>query len=296
MVLSSSAWPYVFSNVAVTSLAASVRDLSVAVVWTAAIMLTLLITAGIVLRGQPSFKKPLFTLMVVTVVITTLIMSCATLLVNFNSPTAGPVRWASDFEVWVCGNQLKLRGSNSLLTSRVGTPTLYMQPAGSIHFNGTPTTLPNDASLGAFMEAVDGEITDTALSVPLNNDNGFVGTPNAPDQVQPYIQTNARGPYASVHSGNTCGDEKAAVQAFAYRPNNDGKTYTQTKIAHPHDYELSHTAQAPPGDCIIMEFAAPADRTEHLCASYGIRDQDRCTDYGIAADKIASCDIREVAK
>ena len=258
-------------------------------------MVITLIVVTILLRSRrPQFKKPLFAMIVTVVVITTFTLSSLAIVLNVNSPTGGPVRWASDFQIWACDNQLNLRDPHGPLGNYVGTPTLFEQNDSRIHFNGTPETLPDDASLGAFMRAVGGDISDNTLVVPLNSDNGFTGVPSSPEQIESYLATNQSGMYASFTSGNTCGTTKAEVQTFVYHFDTITNTYHQTKITHPESYELSHTDRIPPGDCVIMEFAPPEDQTNHLCASYGVLDQDRCTDYGVAADKVASCTIKEI--
>jgi len=278
---------------AATGIAKSVSDLSVAVVSAAVLFLFVLILGTVLAQRSARFKKPLFTLIVVVVVATTLAISGATLVMNFNSPVAGPVRWASDFQIWACDNQLNLRDPRGV-TNRIGTPTLFEQNDNRIHYEGTPINLPGDASLGNFMQAVGGDVSDNTLAVPLNDDNGFLGTPNAPEQLLPYLATNKDGSYAHFITGNLCGDAVSAVQTFVYHYNPATHTFVQTKLDHPAAYELSHTDQIPPGDCVIMEFAPPQDHTDHLCPGYGLRDRDRCTDFGVVADKVASCDLQEL--
>jgi len=281
--------------VAATDLARTISDLSVAITGAAVILLMIFVAATVVThRRWPQFKGPLFTLIVLITVVTTLTLSGATLVRNFNSPTAGPVHWGTDYQIWACGNQLELRDPRGLLSDRVGTPTLYEKNDGRIHYDGTPSNLPDDASLGMFMQAIGGEISDSSLVVPLNDGNGFVGTPSTPEQVESYITTNRDGLSARFVNDQRCGDSPAVVQVFAYSYNAATQTYTQTKLNHPALYELSHSSASPPGDCVIVEFAPTKERTDHLCASYGVRDYDRCTTFGVAADKVSRCDIREV--
>lgn len=278
---------------AVTDISKNISDLSIAVVSAAVVLLMFLVVAAVITHQRwPKFKGPLFTLIVLVTAVTTLVLGTATVAHNINSPTAGPVRWGADYQLWACGNQLDLRDPRGLLGDRTGTPTLYEKNDGRIHYDGTPDSLPDDASLGKFMLAVGGEISDSSLVVPLNDENGFIGTPAAPEQVENYIKTNRDGISASFVNGQLCGSEKAEVQAFVYTYNEATKTYTQTKLTHPANYELSHRQSSPPGDCVIVEFAPPKDRTDHLCASYGVRDYDRCTEFGVPADKVSRCDIR----
>ncbi len=280
---------------AATDLASSIGSLSVALV-SAAVVMIIILTAMAVLTHErwPKFKAPLFTLTVLVTVITTLVLGGATVTLSLNSPTGGPVRWGTDYQIWACGNQLDLRNPHGLMGNRIGTATLYEQNDGRMHYDGTPTNLPDDASLGRFMQSVGGEISDGSLTVPLNDQSGFSGQPTTPQEVEPYINTTQSGATAQFVNNQSCGGTIAQVQAFVYHYNEGTKTYYQTKLDHPANYELSRTSTSPPGDCVIIEFAPPKDRTDHLCQSYGARDYDRCTEFGVAADKVASCDIREL--
>jgi hypothetical protein len=283
------------SIAAAADLATSIGDLSVALVSAAAVMLIILVATAVMTHQRwPKFKAPLFTLIVLVTVATTLVLGGTTVALNLNSSTGGPVHWGSDYQIWACGNQLDLRNPQGLMGNRIGSSTLYEQNDGRIHYDGTPTNPPDDASLGKFMQVVGGEISDSSLVVPLNDQTGFTGQPAAPEQVQPYISTDRNGASARFVGGQSCGTEKGQVQAFAYHFNPDTKTYYQTKLDHPANYELSHTNSSPPGDCVIVEFAPVKASTDHLCYGYGIRDYDRCTEFGVVADKVASCDIREL--
>ena len=285
---------HALTTVASANLTDILDTVSVAV-FGAGVILLIVLAAALVMthKRRPNLKAPLFMAIVLVAVIATLTLSSVAITLSLNSPTAGPVRWGADYQVWACDNQLSLRDSRGPLGNRLGTPAFYSQD-GRIHYNGTPLTLPDDASLGKFMQSIGGELSDTSLVVPLNNQTGFAGLPAMPDQVQPYISTGSQGATAGFASGQTCGAAKASVQVFVYSYNTADKTYIQTKLPHPASYELSHSRTSPPGDCVIIEFAPDKDRTDHLCPSYGVRDYDRCTDFGVPADKIASCDIREV--
>lgn len=282
------------SGVATTDLARNLGDLSVALTSAAVIMLMLLVASAVIThRHRPKLKTPLFTLIVLVTVSTTLALTGGAIVLNINSATGGPVRWGADYQLWACDNQLDLRDPRGLVSDRIGTPTLYEKNDGRLHYDGTPTTLPDDASLGRFMEAIGGEISDSSLVVPLDDDNGFIGTPTTAEQIEPYIGTDRDGVSARFVNGQKCGESVAELQTFVYTLNPTTHIYSQTKLTHPASYELSHSKSSPPGDCIIIEFAPPKDRTDHLCASYGVRDYDRCTEFGVAADKISSCDLKE---
>jgi len=281
-------------TLAASILATSVSNLSVAMTCVAIVVLFVLIAIAIATHeARPRLKGPLFTLIVTIVLLSTLVLGSASIALNINSSTGGPVRWTADFQVWACGNQLNLRDPRGILTDRIGSPVLFEKNDGRIHYNGTPTNLPTDATLGTFMQVVGGDISADSLIFPINSDNGFLGTPQAPEQVEPYIHSNNEGSYVRFLSGQTCGLEKATVQTFVYQFDEVTNTYKQTKIADPANYEISHQKTTPPGDCIIMEFAPPKDHTDHLCQSYGQRDTQRCHIFGVPADKTTTCDIQE---
>lgn len=282
-------------SLAASTIATSISNLSVAITCVAIVVLFVLITIAIATHEvRPRLKGPLFTLIVTIVLLSTLVLSSASIALNFSSPTGGPVRWSADFQVWACDNQLDLRDPRGVLTDRIGSPVLFEKNDGRIHYNGTPTNLPHDVTLGSFMQVVGGDISTDSLIFPINNDGGFLGTPKAPEQIQSYIHSNNEGSYVRFLSGQTCGLQKASVQVFVYQFDESTNTYRQTKIDDPASYEISHQTSVPPGDCIIMEFAPQKDRTDHLCQSYGQRDTQRCTVFGVPADKATSCDIQEV--
>lgn len=295
MTLSTTGWPLATTILAAIDLAKFVNDTSIAITCAAVVMLITLIVAAITTQqSRPAFKKPLYTLMVVVVAITTFIISSMPIITNLNSPTNGPVRWATDYQIWACGNQLNLRGPQGILSNRVGTTTLFELQDNRIHFEGTPLNISNDTSLGKFMQVVDGQVTDSNLIVPVDQGSTFIGTPSAPEQLQPFTGINRDGTFVSFTNGASCDVTPSEVQAFVYRFNPGTDTYTQTKITHPAAYEMSHTDQVPPGDCVVLEFAPPEDHTDHLCPSYGVRDKSRCVDYGVPANKTASCTLWEV--
>ena len=46
--------------------------------------------------------------------------------------------------------------------------------------------------------------------------------------------------------------------------------FEQQKLDNFEDYVLSPYTQIPPGDCIIIEFDAEKEKTEHICESYKV--------------------------
>jgi hypothetical protein len=251
-------------------------------------------------------KLPIFVAIVAVVTGTTLTISGGTIYLNLASATGGPVHWHADFEIWACGNELELRDPTGFLSNKIGTATYHEHNDKRIHVEGVPIDLPHDFSIGKFMDVVGGGISNDSLVVPLNDsDKLFESDKNegdgdgpadsSPELIQPYLKTDAKGKVARFINGETCGSQTAQVQMFAYRYNSADKTYTQTKITDPANYMPAHEANVPPGDCVIIEFAPAKDRTDKLCKQYGVRDLQRCSQFGVPAkDHEKVCDIREV--
>ena len=251
---------------AITDLAKSVSDISVAVVGAASILLIAFVLKASLTKGRwPQLRRPIFTCIVAVVTITSITLAGAAIVLNLNSATGGPVRWQAAYQVWACDNQLDLRDSRGLMTDRIGTPRLFERNDGRIHVEGTPMKLPDDASLGAFMQAIGGEISDTSLLLPVNDTSAFAGLPNSPEQVEPYLETRQDGTYVQLRNSQQCNQAHAEVQAFVHHYSESAKTYFQTKLDHPANYEIAHASNFPGSDCIIVEFAPPKQRTTHTC-------------------------------
>lgn len=251
-----------------------------------------------------NLKKPVFILIVAVVITTTLTISSATVYLNVKSATGGPVHWHADLEFWACGNELELREPKGVLSNKIGTPTLHEHDDKRIHLEGVPVSLPHDASLGKFMDVVGGQISQSNLVLPLNDEKIFENGKGEEDGdghavsdpilINSFLKTNKDGYVASFINGQKCGEKAAAVQVFAYKFNEADKTYRQTKLSDPAKYAITDESEVPPGDCLIIEFAAPKDRTDKLCKQYGVRDLDRCSDFGVTAEGRKICEIREV--
>lgn len=284
----------------------TISQLSKNTVFIAAALLVVLVILSIwaVRSGKKKLFKPLYISIIVVASAATLIISGATVYLNVRSATGGPVHWHADIEFWACGNELELRDPQGALSNKIGTPTLHEHNDKRIHLEGVPVSLPSDASLGKFMNVVGGEISNNTLVVPLNNDKLYENdedetdgdgpaSPN-PQLLEQFISQQEDGKIASFVNGQQCGDQAAEVQVFAYTFNEADKTYRQTKLDDPANYAISGHSEVPPGDCIIFEFAPPMDRTNKLCEQYGVRDIDRCQEFGVKPDETEICEIREV--
>lgn len=273
------------------------------IIATALVVLLTLLSVWAVRKRKQKLYKPLYVTMAVAVAAATLTISGATIYLNLNSATGGPVHWHADIEYWACDNELELRDPQGALSNKIGTPTLHEHDDKRIHLEGVPVHLPEDASLGKFMEVVGGEVSKNSLVVPLNDDKYFENgkdeedgdgpaSPNA-DLIDPFIKDGEDGKKATFINGQDCGGQQSEVQVFAYRFNEADKTYTQTKLGDPANYAIAPQSQVPPGDCIIFEFGPPKDHTNKLCEQYGVRDADRCGKFGVEEDSNI-CEIREV--
>lgn len=291
---------------ATTDLESSINSLSTQTVLAASVLLLILVFAAMwtVKKKKKKLKAPIFILMLLTIVGTTLTISGATVYLNMRSASGGPVHWHADIEFWACGNELDLRNPTGFLSNKIGTPTLHEHNDKRIHLEGVPVELPHDASLGKFMEVVGGGISTNTLIVPLNDNKYFEtakgeedgdghGAPS-PELIEPFVKTVKNGKVASFVNGQSCGDQPSEVQVFAYKLNEKEKTYSQTKLTNPAEYAIAQKSEVPPGDCIIFEFGPASARTDKLCKQYGVRDKAKCERFGVSGNGRKICELTEV--
>jgi hypothetical protein len=112
-------------------------------------------------------KKMSFTLIAVPVALSTLYLAGATVYLNQQSATGGPVHWHADYEVWACGEKHELVDPTGL-ENRIGPPLIHEHNDNRIHVEGVLLEL-EDASLHEFFEAVGGEFTGDMLAMPTND-------------------------------------------------------------------------------------------------------------------------------
>lgn len=192
-------------------------------------------------------KKILFIGMIVAVIVPTLFLITSTIYLNAISVSKGPVHWHADFEIWACGEELELKDPEGL-SNKIGTATLHEHNDKRIHLEGVVVEMP-DASLGNFFHVIGGELTADTISVP-TEDQGLL----------------------EFTSGDTCpSGAEGEVQVFVYRTN--GTMYAQEKLADPAGYIMAPESVVPPGDCIIVEFDEPKERTDRLCRSYQVAEE-----------------------
>lgn len=276
----------------------------------ACIALVVLIILSILLRDRvPKLKPWLFGALTATLVLPTLYLVASTIYINVKSESKGPVHWHAGIEFWACGTELDLRNPAGLLSNKVGTSTYHEHDDKFIHLEGVVMQREIDASLGKFMRVTGGYITPQSVGIPLTpektkwlvegdkRDGDPQGSLLTADGLESYITHDAKGPVAEFNNEtSTCNGQPAQTQVFAYTFDEETKTYQQEKIADPATYVIrDESALGPPSDCLIVEFDTPKDRTDKLCEQYGVRDQNRCVDFGVKpAHKESVCDIKEV--
>ena len=286
-------------------LEADINELSVRVVMYSAVALVLLVLVSAFAKDRfPKLKLPLFALISLVMLGTTFTLIGSTVYLNVNSESGGPIHWHADIEIWACGNEMEIRNPTGSLSNKIGTSVLHEHDDKRIHLEGVAVDKEKDASLGKFFYVIGGALTEDALVLPLTQDPEFTfedeerteGPVNrSPQYLNDYIvQDGANGRVLYVQDGQTCGQEVADVQTFVYRYDEATETYTQFKVENPVEYVIAEDSLVPPGDCIIVEFDVPKEKTDKLCTQYGIRDIDRClTEFTVATENLEFCTIKQ---
>lgn len=283
----------------------SIVQMSTRVVFTAAIiMLSLTVIALAFSKKYQKLRMPLFVSMIITIAASTFTMVGATVYLNTKADSGGPVHWHADIEFWACGNELELRDPTGFLSNKIGTWTLHEHNDQRIHLEGVVVEEEIDASLGKFFHVIGGAITDEQMVIPLNSpDRGelFEDQVDGDGQSAPQpelissfiIDDEELGRVGNFKSGEYCGDQQSEVQVFVYTTNGDN-TYQQQKINNPKEYSITDDSNVPDGDCIIFEFGPPRDQTDKLCEQYGIRDIDRCEEFGVSVSQREICSLKQL--
>lgn len=192
-------------------------------------------------------KKILFGALVVAILLPTIFFVGSTVYMNSISESKGPVHWHADFEIYVCGQPVKLAGPTSRLSNKVGTPVFHHHSDNRIHVEGVVLRR-IDFDLRDFFATIGGELTETSFSIP--TESGI----------------------REIQNGVPCANTVGGVwQVFMYRQDTSNpKIFRQEKLMSYVEYVLSPHQKIPPGDCFIMEFDSIKSRTEHLCDMYRI--------------------------
>lgn len=279
------------------------------IVLMAALLLVVLVVASIALRDRaPKLKPWLFGMLSATLIIPTLFMIISTIYVNTKSESGGPVHWHAGIEFWACGAELELRNPSGLLSNKVGTSTYHEHNDKYIHLEGNVMEKRVDASLEKFMRVTGGNISKSSVGIPLSTEesawiaqgdklDGDQQGAMSSEMLKEYIIHSTEGPVAQFTNSQKCNDSPAELQTFVYKFNTANNTYYQRKLSNPSEYVMGEESSlGPPSDCVIVEFDTPKDKTDKLCEQYGVKDADRCLDFGVKPDKKQICDIREVTE
>lgn len=284
----------------------TIAELAMNTVLVSSVTLVILTIIAILFSQKvEKLKMPLFVMMSIVMAGSTIFLVGSTIYLNTNSYSGGPVHWHADMEFWACDNELELRDPTGFLSNKIGTATLHEHDDHRIHLEGVVVDGEIDASLGKFMHVAGGAITDTNMVVPLNDPDvgsiyedevdGDGPSDSNPDDLEPYIQNDPDlGRIAVFEDGQSCGSDISDVQVFRYSYNGENKTYEQTKLDNPRDYVIFDDPNVPPGDCIIFEFGPSRDKTDKLCEQYGIRDIDRCEQFGVEPQQREICELTQV--
>ncbi len=271
------------------------------------VLLGCTIIAALLKNHYAKLKLPLFIMMAGTLIISTVILFGSTIYLNTKAESGGPVHWHSEIEFWACGTELELRDPTGTLSNKIGTATYHEHNDKHIHLEGVVVKRSHDASLGKFMDVVGGSISDQSVSIPLNADpstwfaneasdtlDGDKQGRTDPGSFSDYVKSDGKGTVLQLINGRQCNDRPAELQVFAYKFDKESKTYTQTKVNNPADYVIrDESSLGPPSDCVIVEFDVRKAATDKLCRQYGIRDERRCTEFGVEKFTPELCNIRQ---
>jgi hypothetical protein len=248
-----------------------------------------------------SVKKPLFMLIAATIIMPTLLLAGSTVYINTISESKGPVHWHTDIEMWVCGQEIELRNPTGFLSNKIGTSTYHEHDDKRIHLEGVVVEKEYDASLEKFFDVTDGDLEANSWTVAveetvIENDLDGDKPRGSVELVKSFVSKNDQGLSSlSVTNGDSCGQGQAGeVQAFLFRFDKSNDTYTQTKLDEPKEYLMRDESIVPPGDCVIVEFDTQKNSTDRLCQQYGVRDSERCTEFGVTTYNAELCNIRQI--
>lgn len=305
---------------AAADLEQQIASLATKTVAYAAVALVVLVVLAVIVNRQSEklqryLKLPLFVMIAFTMLGSTLLLAGSTIYLNVKSDSGGPVHWHSGIEFWACGTELNLRDPSGLLSNKVGSPTYHEHNDKYMHLEGVVVERDYDASLEKFMSVTGGYVTDQSVGIPLSEDAAaweLMHDQKDGDQVRftdgasieeitangQRISDTADGPVLQLKNGDDCGSvPDAELQVFVYSYDKASETYSQRKLENPGAYIMrDESALGPPGDCVIVEFDTPKAATDKLCEQYGIKDSERCTEFGVEAYDPGLCNLREVSR
>ncbi len=296
-----------------TDLEQQIIELATRTVVMASIALIVLVVVAAATKDKlPILKLPLFILIAFSMIGTTVVLFGSTIYLNMKSESGGPVHWHAEIEYWSCGAELNLRDPVGFLSNKIGTATYHEHNDKHIHLEGVVVRKSHDASLGKFMDVTGGYINQGVIAIPLNSDEATWFTAGsqldgdnqrtenfglATNEGQ-WITHADEGAVLTLRDGEYCSgshEVPAELQVFVYSYDTASETYAQRKLDKPAQYVLrEESSLGPPADCVIVEYDTPRARTDKLCQQYGVKDADRCTEFGVKEYDGELCNIREV--
>lgn len=275
------------------------------VIYATLVLVVTTIIAILTNNKTDKLKLPLFLIMAITLIGSTLLLFGSTVYLNVKSESGGPVHWHSDIEFWACGAELNLKDPTGKLSNKIGSATYHEHDDKRIHLEGVVVKKSEDASMEKFMRVTGGFITNDAVGIPLNDDestwyadgdklDGDRQNLDHKDQLRNYVKKTDTGNILQLVNGYMCGDHPAELQTFVYSYDKTTKTYSQQKLDNGAEYILRDESVVPPGDCVIVEFDKPKNQTNKLCKQYGVRDTARCVEFGVTEHNPGLCNINEV--
>ena len=240
-------------------------------------LIILIIIASFTRERFPKLNKPIYTLILVAVIVPTITLVASTVYLNTQSYPGGPVHWHADIEFWACGNELELRDPKGALSNKIGSPTLHEHNDKRIHLEGVPIT-DQDASLGKFMKTVGGKVDSNNLIVPVNSNNVFEN------------DYDGDGKFTDL---NYLIDDRFITDGFngkiaKFETGKNGCASTEPAEV------ISPDSSVPPGDCIIMEYDLRKDFTDKLCEQFGVRTKNKCRQFGVEDSQMKVCELTDV--
>jgi len=169
-------------------------------------------------KMDAAVKKVAYILIVAVTGGVTIYLIFTTLHLNIISVTEGPVHWHADYEIWMCGKEIRLPEPKGI-SNKQGTNLIHSHNDNRIHVEGVLLSM-EGASLGAFFHTVGGYIASDGFSV--STDQGLI----------------------AVHNGDKCSEKPAKLYVFV-----NGKL-----INNPSAYIISPYEKVPPGDRIKVVF------------------------------------------
>ncbi len=237
----------------------------------------------------------------ITFVATTVLL-LSTILLQTTSDSSGNGHSQAEIEFWVCNTEIKPN------TAYIDSGRQFSQDGKRISVSGFVDNTSSTASLGAYMQAIGGEIQSESITIPLKDDSAswlasqqwIDGDPQGALDIgfieQHMLRNDDSGAtLLDITDGQRCPEtNETELQVFVYTADRQAKTYRQQKLDNPADYVLSSNQSVPPGDCVIVEFSQPKNTTDKLCPSYGLRDNLRCAAFGVSRIDDQLCSYQEI--